>query len=213
MKDSLKDQIYTKVRNDILLGKLRAGDRLFEKDIAQEMDVSRTPVREALLLLEKDSLLIGESRSGFVVRRITLEEMKQYFEIRESFFDYAAGLVAINATEEDFKLLEDAADRSEKAYAAGDLDGYVLASTDYHNALWEATHTELFIRVMYHLNDVMILFRTATLHIPHSITNSICEHRSIIGAMRSHNKDLIMRTVETHVFNQRSSLQLLSTFF
>lgn len=213
MKDSLKDQIYFKVKSNILLGKLRAGDRLFEKDIAHDMDVSRTPVREALLLLEKDNLLVGESRSGFVVRRITLEEMKQYFEIRESFFDYAAGLAVANATDEDFKLLEDAADKSEQAYAAGDLDRYVLACTDFHNAMWDATHAELFMRVMYHLNDVMIIFRTATLHIPHSITNSICEHRSIIGAMRSRNKDLLMRTVETHVFNQRSSLQLLSTFF
>lgn len=210
MKKNLKNQIYTKIKQDILLYRLRPGDRLFDKDLAERMQVSRTPVREALLLLAKDRLLVAESRAGFAVRRISMEEMRQFFEIRERLLDYAAELLAQHAQPEDIKLLESCALQSEKCHDQGHMEDYVLACAAFHKALRDATHCEIYIRVMEDLNDIMTLFRAMTLGIPNSVDASIKEHRNIIAAVKSQNLNAIKKALLNHLEGPRTNMRILA---
>lgn len=210
MEKNLKNQIYTKIKQDILLCKLRPGDRLFDKDLAEQMQVSRTPVREALLLLTNDRLLTAESRSGFIVRRISMTEIRQFFEIRKRLVDYAAELLVDCAQPEDIALLESCAALSEKCYAEGRMEDHVLACADFHKALREATHCEIYVRIMENLNDIMTMFRALTIGIPDSVNISINEHRNIIAAIKSGDLDSVKNALLGHLDGPRANMQILA---
>lgn len=213
MKDSLKDQVYYKIKQDILLCKLKPGDRLFDKELAEKLHVSRTPVREALILLEKDRLLVSEKRFGFAVRRISIAEIRQFFEIRGRLLDYTAELLANNARPEDIDRLEVMATLSEQCHAQDNKDDYVLACADFHKALHEATHCEIYIRIMEDLNDIMTLFRAMTINIPDSMTASIKEHRDIIAAVQKRELCVIKKALFRHLEGPHVNMQLLASFF
>lgn len=213
MKDSLKNQIYQKLKQDILLCKILPGDRLFDKDLAAQMRVSRTPVREALLLLEKDRLLTAENRSGFVVRRMTIAEISQFFDIREALLDYAAGLMAQNATSDDIKLMEAQNEIAEKCYNENKMEDFVLSCAAFHKALREATHSEIYVRVMEDLNDIMTLFRAMTLNMPDSAATGMDEHRQIVETLKKADKPAIKEALANHLEGPRKYMRYLATYF
>lgn len=210
MEKNLKDQIYTKIKRDILLCKLRPGDRLFDKDLAEQMQVSRTPAREALLLLTSDRLLTAESRSGFIVRRISMTEIQQFFDIRERLVDYTAELLIKYAKPEDIAVLESCATLSEECYAQDRMEDYVLACADFHKALGDATHCEIYVRVMDNLNDIMTLFRAMTIGIPNSVDMSIKEHRGIVDAIKSYNLAAVKNALLSHLDGPRANMRILA---
>lgn len=212
MKDNLKEQVYRKLKQDILLCTLKPGDRLFDKDLAAQLQISRTPVREALLLLEKERLVVSESRSGFAVRRISIEEIRQFFEIRERLLDYAAELLIDNATVEDIELMEESATLSEQCHAKGHHEEYVLTCADFHKALRDATHCEIYIRIMENLNDIMTLFRSMTVSVPGSVDMSIREHRNIISAVKNRDQEAVKEALFRHLDGPRANMQLLASF-
>lgn len=210
MKQNLKNKIYLKIKQDILLCKLRPGDRLFDKDLGEQMQVSRTPVREALLLLAKDRLVVAESRSGFAVRRISMDEIRQFFEIREQLTGYAAELLANNAAPEDMERLEIYAGLSEKYYRQSRMDDYILACAEFHKALREASHCEIYVRIMEDLNDIMTLFRAMTIGITASIDVSIKQHRNIIAAIKSRDFNAIKTALLSHLEEPRKNMRILT---
>lgn len=210
MKNSLQNQVYQQIKQDILLCRLKPGDHLFDKELAEKLQISRTPVREALLLLEKDRLLVSEKRFGFVVRRISLAEIRQFFEIRGHLLDYAAELLVNNARAEDIDRLQEIAGISEQCHAKGRRDDYVLACADFHKVLREATHCEIYIRVMEDLNDIMTMFRAMTVNIPNSVDRSIKEHRDIIAALRRRELCVIKKALLRHLEGSRANMQILA---
>lgn len=134
--NTLADAAYDKISDAMLAGTLSAGTRLVMDQLAEELDISRTPVRDALLRLEREGLIEPTGRRGYVVREVTFGEIEQIYQAREAVEGYAARRVA--------ELGQPAIDRVDKAIEAGEAtagnsaaEAYT-ANRDVHRAVVES---------------------------------------------------------------------------
>lgn len=132
-KPNLRERVYGIVRQRIQMGLIRLNDRLVDHDIAHELDVSRMPVREALMQLKSEGLLEGTAR-GFVLRRFTLAEMNEIFEIRTLLEPAAAAAASVHADPKGLAEMKDALERAEDAHSRTDLDEFMRSNARFRLA-------------------------------------------------------------------------------
>ena len=123
-KPNLRERVYSIVRERIQMGHIRLEDRLVDHDIASELHVSRMPVREALMQLTSEGLLEGTAR-GFVLRRYTLVQMNEIFEIRTLLEPPAAAAASLHAHAKGLAEMHASLEKAQQAHAAGDLDEFM----------------------------------------------------------------------------------------
>jgi DNA-binding GntR family transcriptional regulator len=139
----LADFVYRQLFDAIVSGRIDPGERLVQEVLAEEMDVSRTPVREALLRLEAEGILESNDRGGFVVRSLDLTEARAIYELRAAVEGYAARLVSERGDPESIDLIRKAI--AEAAAGVGSVEeGYEL-NRRVHRTIVEATGNPLFL--------------------------------------------------------------------
>ena len=119
----LKDWAYTSIKRDVLSGTYVPGQQLPVEVLAEKMNISRTPIREALIMLEHEGLLSVASRVGFFVRGITKPEMEELFELRELIEGYAAEKATSHLSAKDLAEIEVLLKIGKAAVGSGDLHG------------------------------------------------------------------------------------------
>ena len=105
-KKSLREEVYESLKRSILHGKLKAGQRLIEEQLAYQVGISRTPVWEAFHKLERDELVTRLPKGGFAVREFTKEDVEEIFGIRSALESYAAYLATLHITPDKVSALE-----------------------------------------------------------------------------------------------------------
>jgi DNA-binding GntR family transcriptional regulator len=139
----LADFVYRQLFDAVVAGQVPPGERLVQEVIAEEMNVSRTPVREALLRLESEGILESSERGGFVVRSLDLDEATMIYELRAALEGFAARLVAVRPDAEGLDLIRKAIAAAEAG--ATDLEeGYEL-NRRVHRSIAEATRNPMLI--------------------------------------------------------------------
>lgn len=131
--DSLVGSIAGSIASDIVAGRLRAGDDLNSVELARRFSTSRTPVREALLLLEKEGLVEIESRRRPRVRRWTRAEIRELYLVRAALYALVSELVVANASDADLQLLSDCYDELAAAAAARDFERFFSANVAFRD--------------------------------------------------------------------------------
>jgi DNA-binding GntR family transcriptional regulator len=131
--DSLVGSIAGAIASEIVSGKLRAGDDLNSVELARRFSTSRTPVREALLLLEKEGLVEIESRRRPRVRRWTRAEIEELYLVRAALYALVAELIVANATDADLQLLSDCYDELAAAAKTHDLERFFRANVTFRD--------------------------------------------------------------------------------
>jgi len=183
------EYVYASVRAGILSGELEPGEPVREEAVAEYFEVSRTPVREALLRLETEGLLeIGAAHGGMVVTRVTLQESLETYVVREAVEGLVARLVATNATAaelDELELLHRAMER------VGDDDASRLAGLhdDFHGVMYRATRNKLLYETARHLRETLGRFRAATLASAERRREHLAEHAALLDAIRRRDSD------------------------
>lgn len=118
---TLRDQVIEQIRTAIIEGRLRPGDHIVEASITEQMQVSRTPVREALILLEQQSLVVSYPNRGYFVQAFTEEDVREIFSMRANLENFAAELNIDRFTEDDYLTLEGMITRQKAAIETGDF--------------------------------------------------------------------------------------------
>ncbi|MFE0523997.1 GntR family transcriptional regulator [Streptomyces sp. NPDC001260] len=119
---AVRERVLASLRQEIIAGRLLPGDRLVERELADRYGVSRVPVREAIRALVAEGFVHFETPRRTVVRRLTPNDVRELFELREALEVYAAGLAASNATPEDLAEVEELLERAAAATEAGDAE-------------------------------------------------------------------------------------------
>ncbi|WP_406446309.1 GntR family transcriptional regulator [Streptomyces sp. NBC_01613] len=119
---AIRERVLASLRQEIIAGSLRPGDRLVERELADRLGVSRVPVREAIRALVAEGFVHFETPRRTVVRRLTPNDVRELFELREALEVYAAGLAASHATPEDLAEVEELLDRAAAATEAADAE-------------------------------------------------------------------------------------------
>ena len=153
----LRDEVVARIRAAIVAGKLMPGQRLTEEDLARDLGVSRSPVREALVQLEQAGLVVNPAARGTFVRTFTAREIRELFSLRGGIETMAAELALPRLTEADLVRFEQILDRKGDAYQHGDIPATVERDLEFHEAIVLAADHRLLLKVWTSLHDQLLM--------------------------------------------------------
>ena len=183
-RQRLADRVYRQVLDAVVAGFLPPGGRIIQERLAAEINVSRTPVREALLQLERESILIRSGSGGFAVRSVTEQEVREVYATREAIEGHAARLVAEHRDTAALDRIA-AVVEAEESLTGGSVEAYFHANRRIHRSVLENADNEMLLRLFDQLWN-----RGASLHIFAAIEQSdlgatLRGHEELVEAMRS----------------------------
>lgn len=202
----LREIVFEHLREAIVKGKLRPGERLMEMQLADDMGVSRTPVREAIRKLELEGLVIMVPRRGAYVADLSIKDVAETFEIRSALEALAAGLAAERITAEESEEMERILVRISSAVEAGDFKQTVDLDEQYHNLLYRASHNDRLMQILSNLREQIQRFRVTTLAMPGRVRGVLQEHRNIAEAISERNAELAHQLALEHIENAENAL-------
>lgn len=197
----LVDRIYADLQERIVSGAIAPGERVREAQVAELLNVSRIPVREALRKLEFDGLVEILPRRGATVRRLTTKDVEELFDVRESLEVLVARLAARHAAEHGVALLEAALLACEEAYRVGDERQIASANAHFHDVVLEVSGNTLLQSLMRLVSGrLRWLFRLTAFRADHSQHD---DHRALFEAIRDGDEEVAAAIAYTHVARGR----------
>lgn len=205
---TIADAVYQALRNAIVFGELPPGCRLLERELALELAVSRTPIREALRRLSEEGLVAGVPNRGVVVRTVTLEEAEHVYAVREPLEVLAARLAAQRCTPQQVAELEGCLIRAERAAALGDRRTVILENNAFHDLIAHASGNPVLARMLDLLRNQVNLVRMALwARIPTRPQQTLLQHRRILEALRSGDPEAASTAARAHLQSSWQSLR------
>lgn len=199
----LRDVVFQTLRQAILKGELQPGERLMEIKLAERLGVSRTPIREAIRKLELEGLVVMIPRKGAAVANITEKDTKDVLEVRRTLEMFAVEVACDRITEEQLEELKEAA----KAFEAskGSMDVIRIAETDmkFHEIIYEATQNDRLVQMLNNLRENMYRYRIEYLKDPNYYDSLVGEHREILKAIETNDKESARIRMRNHIDNQQ----------
>jgi DNA-binding GntR family transcriptional regulator len=202
----LRELVFEAIREAIVSGTLAPGERLMEVQLAEELGVSRTPVREAIRRLELEGYVVMVPRKGAFVASLSAKDVADVFEIRAALEGLAAELAAERITEEELEELERQLHYVARCVEEGDLPGLVEADTRFHELLYRASRNQRLTQIIGNLREQIQRFRTTSLATPGRMQETLEEHKKIVEALAQRNAVLARRLAEEHIENAENRM-------
>jgi DNA-binding GntR family transcriptional regulator len=202
----LREVVFESLREAIIQGILRPGERMMELQLADELGVSRTPVREAIRKLELEGFVVMVPRKGAYVAGITDKDIIDVFEVRAALESLAAGLAAQRITEEEMEKLERSMVQISEIATSADIHALVHEDTQFHEIIYRASRNQRLTLILTNLQDVIQRFRLTTLSRPGRTREALEEHRQLVEAISERNAELAQRLAWEHIENAENSL-------
>ena len=179
----VREVVCETLRDAIRKGVLKPGERLMEIQLADELGVSRTPVREAIRKLELEGYVIMMPRRGTYVANLSIRDVNEVFEIRTSLDSLASGLAAERITDEELEHLQRLLVAIGGYIEQGDMDKIVETDTEFHDLLYTASRNTRLTGIIFNLREQLTRFRTASMSYPGRLRATLEEHRRIVEAI------------------------------
>lgn len=195
---SLAGQVYERLEQDILSGKYERGTLLTELKLSEDLGVSRTPIREALRMLEQDNI-VEPSGKGVKVLSITTEDAEAIYRIRERIEGMAAADCARRISDADLKALSDILSLQEFYAAKQDSERVEELDGEFHKTIYRCSGSSILYNTLRPLHRKIQKFRKNAVAYPHRANESVAEHRRILNAIAAHDPEAADRAVTEHV--------------
>jgi DNA-binding GntR family transcriptional regulator len=198
------DAVYQALRHSILQGDLAPGERLRSDALANELRVSRTPVREALRKLEAEGLVV-RSGSGLIVRALSEQDLTELFYVREALEGMAARLAAENATPSEKAEIRELLEDMEALHRRGEVEALRRLTGEFHQLVCRASHNNRLLQSLKALLDTIRQIQTSTLYGEGRPAEAIKEHRDLLRAIEARDGDRAEKLAREH---RRTTLHL-----
>lgn len=199
--DDLAWTVHLALRAAIVGGRLSSGEHINQETIARELGVSRTPVREALRLLERDGLVRLEPNRGAFVAEFTDRDLFEIYELRELLEPYAAGIACAVATRADASALRDLADRIEATWEDAPEASF-LANREFHERLCAPCQNDLLMALLGQVWSQQAALRIFTHYAGGGAAfaaRTHAQHRAIVDAYASRDSATVRELVRSHI--------------
>ncbi len=181
-RDSLVGSILDWVGRAIIEGRLQPGDDLNSVDLARRFHTSRAPVREALILLEKEGLVEMQARRRPRVATISLRQVRELYQVRATLHAFVAELIVTNAADEEIATLHELYELMEAAVRAGDLSAYFWANVALHERSTEICGNAAVKQLLDSLGLRTLQMRHFSLSQPQRMEQSLADHERLLRA-------------------------------
>lgn len=194
---SRSELVYRKLRRAIERGELKPGERVMEVEVAEWLDVSRTPVREGLRRLEAEGMLALEPRVGLVVASISRQAMLELYVMREVLEGTAARLCARHASDAEILELGELVAQEERLQ--GDYEALAKLNRQFHGAIHRAAHNRYLKKSLDAVNDSMWLLGKSQMLLPERAKLARKEHAALYASIRSRDAEAAEAAARRHV--------------
>lgn len=199
----LHTQVYEYIKEKIISGEIPCGEKVQEVKLSTEINISRSPVREALRTLENDGLIV-QSENGLIVNPMTYDDTVEVYECRILFESFAARLAATNISNIQLEELAACVHRMHELHDK-DYEGSYLNiisnNTRFHQIIAEASNHRLITGYINKNNALSMLARANEFNLFHRDSSYITEHISIYNAINNHNPSQAEKAVKNHISN------------
>lgn len=202
----LRDVVFNTLRQAILTGELKPGERLMEIHLADRLGVSRTPIREAIRKLELEGLVTMIPRRGAEVAQITEKGMIDVLEIRRALDALCVELACDRITDEEMERLKGACDDFDSAVKTGDVKKIAQADVALHDILVQATGNQRLIQMVNNLSEQMYRYRFEYIKDFHQHERLVEEHRIIYESILNKDKETATQAAKMHIDNQEKAI-------
>ena len=205
----LREVVFLTLRQAILKGELEPGERLMEISLANQLGVSRTPIREAIRKLELEGLVVMVPRKGAEVASITEKDMKDVLELRCALDAFSVKLACERMSQEELEKLDLANKDFEEAIVSHDLIKIAEADVKFHEVIYNATTNQRLIQMISNLREQMYRYRLEYLKDARNHSILINEHNDIIKSIKDGDVEAAQKMVTTHIQNQEKCIYKL----
>jgi len=192
---SLREQVVEQIRTAIIEGRLRPNDHIVENVLTHQLGVSRTPVREALILLERDGLVVSHPHRGCFVRNFTVDDIEDIFTMRTTLENFAGERIMDRLVEADYLHLESLIEQQRKSIIAKDFKAVQTVDMSFHQYIVDKSNHALLIQNWRQIvaQIAAILYIRAEAVPDYDEQLVIHVHTLIVQAYRQHNLAELMR--------------------
>lgn len=202
----LRDVVFNTLRQAILTGELKPGERLMEIHLADRLGVSRTPIREAIHKLEREGLVTIIPRRGAEVAQITEKSMNDVLEVRRALDALCVELACDRITEEGLENLKNACDNFEQCVKTKDSKKIAQADVALHDIIVQATGNQRLIQLVNNLSEQMYRYRFEYIKDSSQHKTLVEEHRIIYQSIMAKDKETAAAAARTHIDNQEKAI-------
>ncbi|PSW08281.1 GntR family transcriptional regulator [Photobacterium rosenbergii] len=191
---------YHMLRMALQRGVFKPGQRLREVELSTALNVSRTPIREALHRLANDGLLTISANKGVAVAQLDIQQVMELYTMREILEGAAAGLAATRASDMEVMLMQQLLDEDRQS-AADDYARHALMNRRFHRTIYQAAHNPYLLRSLDGLRDAMALLGKTTLSDPTRWQTALEEHQAMVDAIKNRDASEAEKLARSHVQN------------
>ena len=205
----LRDVVFNTLREAILKGELKPGERLMELQLAAKLGVSRTPIREAIRMLEQEGLAVTIPRKGAEVAKMTEKDMEDVLQIREALDELAAKIACEQISEEQLEELVATMHEFEESTKTDNVKKIAEADVKFHDIIYQATGNPKLVNMLNNLREQMYRYRVEYLKDENNYPTLMKEHKDIVEGLVRKNKMQVTETMHQHVKNQAVAVKAM----
>ena len=196
---SMNDAVVKLIREDIINCVLAPGERIKEEALANDLGVSRTPVREAITTLEKEGFIIKDPNKSSSVSDLSAKRFRSLLELRMALEGFAAKLAALRRTDDEIVELENVLKESSAAASIHDKNKFVLGDTNFHKLIFRATKNVYLINQYDSLSNEIQRSRIYFTRSTNEYSSIIYRHRKILDAIIDRDSDEAEKCAKKHI--------------
>ena len=202
----LRELVFENIRQAIVKGIFAPGERLMEIQLADDLGVSRTPVREAIRKLELEGFVVMIPRRGTYVANLSIKDINDVYEIRISLDVLAAGLAAERIEPEELEELNRLLLEITKASASGSMEKIVKLDTAFHDVLYKASRNDRLRNIINNLREQITGIRGTSMRYPGRLADTIEEHRALVDSNAARDSEKAQAAARIHLENAEHTL-------
>jgi len=210
VQNSLHQEVASTLREQIFAGELAPGSFLDEVALCERLDISRTPLREALKVLTAEGLLRHEPRRGCFVNQVTEKDLDDIFPVIALLEGRCAFEAARNASDAELAALTTLHDRLQAHAKAGRITDYYATNFAIHEAIITLADNRWLAQSIADLRKILKLARLQQLHAPGRLKQSLAEHLAVFAALKARDSEGAEAAMRTHLTRQREALRELA---
>jgi len=199
MNQSLREKIYSQIRDDITYGRLNPGERLVESKLAQQFATSRSPVREVLRQLESEGLIKFQRNKGITVSKLSIKEVDEIYTLRLLLESYATRLAAENIKKNDIEILRGLQEKLKVAAKHLDIKAWLENNNLFHDILCERSENDNLALILDTLKRRIYRYKYMVLLNSKHFENYVRDHERILRACERNDGAMAERYMKIHI--------------
>ena len=200
----LRDVVFNTLREAILKGELKPGERLMEMHLATKLGVSRTPIREAIRMLEHEGLAVTIPRKGAQVAKMTEKDLQDVLEVRDAL---AVVCACRRMTDAQFVELKEAMKAFEDATRTEDVRKIVETDEAFHDVIYASAENPKLVNIINSAREQMYRYRYEYVKNPSVYSQLIAEHKQIIEGFDRRDEEFLKGIMHVHLTNQINAVR------